>query len=100
MRNGAFASQKIRQGLYEISDPINGKQSWTSGSQAIWYNFNNWQIGLLEDIGTDFCGLSAKDDYGGLDDDNNVWKYWSSSDDSWLWASGNDVSINCTSKNG
>ena len=86
------------QGLYEISDPVNGKQSWTSGSHAIWYGQGKWLIGPLDAIGTDICGILANDDYGTLDDDNNQWKYWNLGH-GWMYTGANDVSIDCTSKN-
>ena len=87
--------------LYEISDPINGKPTWILGSQAIWYDsdYDKWRIGSLDSIGTNTCGITAKDDYEGLDDDNNVWKYYGGPDIGWVWADENDISINCTSKN-
>ena len=60
---------------------------------------HKWRIGSLDSIGTNTCGITAKDDYEGLDDDNNVWKYYAGSDIGWVWADANDISVNCTSKN-
>ena len=98
MKNGALASQGSFQGIYQISDPINGKQSWTSNSHAIWYLLTDkWLIGDLEKIGEDNAGIYAFDDYGGLDDANNQWTYWDGSN--WISAGANDVNITCTSNN-
>ena len=93
-----MSHQGSSQGIYQISDPINGKQSWTSGWTAIWYGQGKWDIGDLEYIGTGVCGIYAHDDYGGLDDDNNQWEYWYFGN-GWTYAGANDVSIDCTSKN-
>ena len=97
LKNGALASQGSRQGMYQISDPINGKPSWTSNSRAIWYLFNGyWFIGDLENIGENYASIYTNDNDGGLDDTNNQWKYWDGSN--WIPASTNDIFINCTSK--
>ena len=86
------------QGMYHISDAINGKESWTSNSHAIWYSLEyGWLIGDLDNIGENVCYIYANDDYGGLDDTNNQWNYHDGS--SWIPASANDIFINCTSKN-
>ena len=98
MKNDVLSHQGSIQGIYQISDPINGKQSWTSGSNAIWYGQGQWHIGSLDAIGTSLCGIYARDNYGGLDDDNNEWLYFNP-DNGWTWAGVIDVSIDCTSKN-
>ena len=100
LKNGALNYWGLLQGLYAVSDPINGKPTWTLGSHAIWYDsdYNKWRIGFLDDIGTTTCAITAIDDYAGLDDNNNEWKYWAGSDNGWIWADANDVVINCTSK--
>ena len=97
LKNGALASQGSLQGMYQISDPINGKPSWTTHSLAIWYWQGYWNIGYLSNIGTNTVGMFASDDYEGLDDDNNQWKYHVGSD--YVLAGANDVSITCTSNN-
>ena len=82
--------------MYQIADPINGKQSWTLDPYAIWYSLEwGWLIGELDDIGEDVCAFYAFDDYGGLDDTNNQWNYWDGSN--WISAGANDVNITCTS---
>ena len=84
-----------------MSDLINGKQSWTSGSNAIWYWQGHWQIGSLDNIGTSVSGMHTYDVYGGLDDNNNEWLYWNHETViGWTYAGSNQVSIDCTSKNG
>jgi len=49
MKNDAHES-----GIYEKHQYINGKTSWISKTNAIWYvpNYNSWAIGNLKDIGS------------------------------------------------
>ena len=97
LKNYVLSEQGNLKGIYQISDPINGKQSWISGLNAIWYQQGDWQIGPTDDIGTTFCSMYASDVNGGLDDNDNKWVYWSNN--GWDWVDGNEVSIDCTSKN-
>ena len=99
LKNGALASQGSLQGIYQISNPVNGKQSWISVSHAIWYNlaYDGWPIDSLEYIGEGFGQIFAYDNFGGLDDTNNQWYYMDGSD--WVLAGVNDINITCTSKN-
>ena len=97
LKNGALASQGSLQGMYQISDPINGKPSWTTDFHAIWYWQGYWSIGYLSNIGTNTVGMFASDDYEGLDDDNNQWYYADGSN--FISAGANDVNITCTSNN-
>ena len=97
LKNGALASQGSLQGIYQISDLVNGQPSWTSNSHAIWYSLDyGWLIGNLDDIGENICFIYGADDYGGLDDTNNQWNYWDGSN--WISAGANEININCTSK--
>ena len=45
------------EGKYEKSAPAQGKPTWTSNIDAIWYNseFDDWVIGPKEDIGKNIC---------------------------------------------
>ena len=66
LKNGALEFQESRQGTYVLSTQmINGKPSWISNHkpfQAVWYNkkTNDWSIGALKDIGTDYQGIMWK----------------------------------------
>ena len=105
LKNSALASPwywyDSYQGMYQISDPINGKPTWILPPYAIWYNseHGDWLIGFLDDIGQNLCTFYASDDYGGLDDSNNQWNYWHSWDGNFVSAGANDVNITCTSNN-
>ena len=84
LMNNALASQESRQGIYEVSGIINGKPSWSSASQAIWYlpQFNVWAIGSKSWIGQNWVALHTIGDQGGVVPSNvpsDKWKYWSGS---------------------
>ena len=99
LKNDVLASKGSLQGMYQISDPINGKPSWTTDFLAIWYWQGYWNIGYLSNIGTSTVGMFASDVYEGLDDANNQWYYWDGSDYDWILAGANDVNTTCTSNN-
>ena len=65
---------------------VNGKPSWTSKSSAIWYEqqWNNWNVGVLDDVGSTMAGIYSDD--GNLcpfDLPSEMWFYW----DGNLWTS-------------
>ena len=97
LANEALAHQFNRQGTYQLSEEINGKPSWKSGTEAIWYypDFKEWAIGPLSDIGTSNRGISSKYD-GEYDCPQQVpeWSYWDGTE--WQNAGSNDVSLQCT----
>ena len=81
-------------GDYQISKTVNGKPSWKSGENAIWFLpvKNNWIIGYLNKLGKDDGEIYAWKD--------NIWKY-TVDDGRWITpSSSNDVIITCsTGKN-
>ena len=101
MANEALVHQSDRQGIYQLSQEINGKPSWKSGTQAIWYypEYKDWAIGSLSDIGTSIRGITSIGD-GEYDCPQQVpkdkWKYYEGSD--WQKAGSNDISFQCTGK--
>ena len=96
MNNGALESQGSLQGMYQISDPVNGIQSWTSVSHAIWYSLDilAWMIATQNYIGGNICSIYTFADYDGLDDPNKLWQYWDGSN--WITADANDINVTCT----
>lgn len=96
---GALASQGLRQGRYQLSGTVNGKPSWESSTQAIWYipQFNDWGIGDKYYIGTTYRGLATgtggyQGDFYPDDAPQNMWYYWTGS----FWSSQfNDIVIEC-----
>ena len=72
-------------GDYQISETVNGRPSWKSGENAIWYEpvGNSWLIGYWKKLGEDAGEFFARNNYGGLTDNRNVWKY-TMDDSTWL----------------
>jgi len=102
LTNGAWQAQSSRQGTYERSGLVNGKPSWTTDSQAIWYvpESKFWCIGALSTIGTDFCGVSSAI---GINDHflncvygvpKHFWEFHAVVG-GWTNAGPNDVKVNC-----
>ena len=82
-----------------MSDDVNGKTSWIKGtSYAIWYNadINFWLIASSEYIGSRYASIAAKNEFEGLTDKRNEWRYWNGS--SWINANRNDIDIRCKGK--
>merc|ERR1711962_657911 len=78
LENDVKLHQGSRAGIYlTLSDLINGKPSYRSGDNYIWFNneANAWIFGYIDDIGSLFGGVAAYDNFGGLTDEKNVWFY-------------------------
>ena len=94
LKNEVSVHKKEFAGDYQISETVNGKPSWKSGENAIWYApvDNNWLIGYLNKLGEDDGEFFAPNNYEGLTDNRNVWKY--SDGSTWITPSdSNDVII-------
>ena len=79
LKNDMLEHQSQRQGTYQRSSEINGRPSWISESQAIWYmpKWKKWAIGNLSHIGTRLRGISgSSDDKLELPFDIKSWEYW------------------------
>ena len=96
-----MSKQGSRQGVYEFNEIVNGRNSWKTSSQAIWYipEFKDWAIGPLSGIGTKLRGITSVAD---LDTKifnvrPNQWYYW---DGEWKAIKIGDITFNCvTGKN-
>ena len=98
MKNGIKEKQGTRAGRYERSSDVNGQPSYKMGSNAIWYNevYKSWNIGSINELGGNTgVGIYAKDDFGGLTDAKNLWKY--KFNNGWKSAGTNDITVECTS---
>ena len=102
LKNNAATSQGKKQGTFQLSSPVNGRLSWTSESQAIWYVpfYKEWAIGNLDDIGERFRGITSqgKESLGNSEtyDPQDVlsWLYWNG--DEWLSPDEkNDIILQC-----
>ena len=93
LNNEVSVDKKEFTGDYQISKTVNGKPSWKSGENAIWYNPNGfWMIGYWNKLGEDDGELFASNNYRGLADNRNVWRYAVGS--TWITPSdSNDVII-------
>ena len=101
MANEVLAEQPNRKGTYQLSETVNGKPSWKSATQAIWYNpeYKDWFIGDHSDIGTNVAGIYsvASTEYDcpqRVPEDK--WKYWDAWQENWQDSSSKDVIIQCT----
>ena len=79
---------------------VNGKASWTSTSQSIWYDqeFNDWNIGPLHNIGTTAAAMYS--DYGSecpFDLPSEKWNYWYNN--VWTNAQANEIHVECLKGN-
>ena len=78
---------------------MNGRQSWSSNSHAIWYSENIWFIDNdLTNIGENYGALSSL--YGSqcpFHLTSAKWEYWS--DDVWTSAGNNEIHVSCLSGN-
>ena len=104
LKNEVYAEKQKFAGDYQISETVNGKPSWKSVTtiNAIWFLpvQNNWMRGYWNKLGEDDGQFHASNDYGGLSDIHNIWKY-TVDDRSWITpSSSNDVIVTCsTGKN-
>ena len=51
------------EGSYQLDQIVNGRSSWISVSSAIWFipDYNEWAIGKLGSIGTNWRSITAHD---------------------------------------
>ena len=54
VRIGVLDEGVSMEGIYQLSTEVNGKESWTTSSNAIWYapDLKDWLIGSLAKRGT------------------------------------------------
>ena len=85
------------QGIYDISESVNGKPSWKSQSKAIWYvqNQNIWVIGDLNNIGKPNGAIFTR---GMLLGANDKWNYFNRK--MWKKLDTNDFVIECIARKG
>ena len=92
MKNYALVAQGGKQGLYQKSSCINGKNSWISSLYALWYvsQYQYWIIGNIDDIGENYGYIYQYQ--GDLNCPYNIpnhnWKYFNGQ----IWIVPEDVS--------
>ena len=94
LKNNALALHILKPGTYNLSSTINGKPSWTSESQAIWFipQWNQWAIGPIDSLGTTRTGILSNH-YGKDPQHVGSWDYY---DMETGWLSG-DIIVGCIS---
>ena len=100
-------------GTYKLSDSINGKPSWKSKKQAIWWipkgnngkkDNSEWAIGPSRWIGVSSSsaleGSPSDKDFISwpYDQKYTVWKYWDKTDSSYIIPGANDIEVQCKRK--
>ena len=100
LKNNALEADVSKQGIYQRSSCVNGRNSWVSPSNAVWYvpHYQEWYIGYLENIGTYLNGMQSFGQQGDLNCPYNVsignWQYFSGG--AWIMPEDvNDISIGC-----
>ena len=100
LKNNVLASHILKPGTYNLSSTINGKPSWTSESQAIWFipQWNQWAIGPIDSLGTTTRGIRGRihsSQYG--KDPQNVVSWDYSDMYSRWWSANDDIIVECIS---
>ena len=83
---------------YFKSSLINGKPSWiSSSSKAIWYlqEYNGWNFGKLESIGTSYITIYSEKVTYECPFDVPAEKWWYYYEGKWNNAVGNEVMVQC-----
>ena len=93
--------QDQKQGVYELSDDVHGKPSWTSSSMAIWYIQVSkvWGIGPLESIGSSIVGIFGPNNVLDYPHEIKQWNYVVD-ENTIETATENEVMIKCTDSYG
>ena len=97
LQYNAQVAQGSYEGIYHNSSRVNGRASWTSTSQTIWYLQEVWFIGFSYNIGTSAAGIVG--DYGSecpFDLPSEKWKYF---DNGWTNAKENEILVDCLKGN-
>ena len=81
LKNDVLSKQGSHQGTYQINKIVNGRLSWKSVTNAIWYcpADNSWSIGSLDLIGSIHCGIALWAGEGVKTPDqvpDETWKYF------------------------
>ena len=100
LENNAQSAHSSKEGIYYNSSMVNGKPSWTSTSQAIWYDQDNdnWLIGPFDDVGTSTGGMYS--DFTNecpFDIASEEWYY--GYDGVWTSAGQNEIKLECLKGN-
>ena len=94
--NGALSAQRSLQGTYSLSSKVNGVDSWTSRTKAIWAypQKNVWLIGRKTIKVGKVGGIYARRKSGTSVDSRELnWNYQVSK--AWRRANANEINVRC-----
>ena len=95
LKNAAAMAQGSFSGTYIKSSMVNGKESWTSSSNGIWFALEYWIISDLDYIGTDWTGIySIFGNRCPFDLSSEHWRYHHAVN-GWIDAEPNDINVEC-----
>ena len=97
LKNDVLSKQGRYQGTYQINKIVNGRLSWKSAFNAIWYLPASycWAFGSLDKIGGNLCGIISWSGEGVKTPDQVPNEKWIYLDDEWKSVPSGDVVINC-----
>ena len=100
LANDAKTFQSSREGNYVEHTIVNGKKSWKSMNNAIWYvpKHNRWALGSFDNIGKEASGILTSDGFGDYNPINVPW-WWYAKNDEWKPASADDIIFQCVESN-
>ena len=82
-------------GTYIKSSMVNGKESWTSSNNGIWFALEYWIISDLDYIGTDWAGIYSN--FGNrcpFDLSSEHWRYHHPLN-GWIDAAPDNINVEC-----
>ena len=100
MSGNVLSSQSTRAGDYQESAIVNGHPSWINANHAIWFVDDEWAVGGIEHLGTNFRTLTAESQGGSVcpyDIDSTNWYFWNGG---WTSAGAGEISITCSQAKG
>ena len=95
LKNKVFEAQNQARDTYQLSKLVNGKASWISKYQAIWYisKFKFWAVGDFIKIGNTSTRIYSKRDEFPYEIPSDQFLY--SDAGKWKKPGANDISIDC-----
>ena len=96
LENNVLLAQGLHEGIYNISSMVNGKPSWTSMLNGIWYvsEHSLWMIGALDYIGQPTGGLyNLQADKCPFNVPSEMWIYYSNG---WMYSGANETNVHCS----
>ena len=104
LKNKTLEAQSRIQDTYQLSGLVNGKASWISKHQAIWYipEIKDWKFGDLEDLGNNIPRIKSTGDQGSENFPYEIAsdQFWYHDYDGWQKSVAKDISVDCIDSKG